>query len=101
MEGFRAVRPIAEGDVLESEIAANGRQRRPLRIVGRLGGGVQDVAQALDGEPCLVEILPQLGQPQHRLADPPREDVEGDQLADREAAVNHQLGTEVQDRRHH
>ena len=73
MQHLRPVGPVAEGDVLERDVAADRRQRGALRIVGRLGGGVQDVAQPRDREPRLVEILPELGQPQDRLADPPGE----------------------------
>ena len=90
---------VAEGDMLERDIAANRRQRGARRVEGRLGRGVEDVAQPRDREARLVEILPDLGQPQHRPADPAGQDVEGDQLADAEVAVDDELGAEIQDRR--
>ena len=68
-------------------------------VEDRLGRRVEDVAQPLDREPRLVEVLPDLGQPQHRLADPAGQHVEGDQLADGELALDHQLGAEIEDRR--
>ena len=48
--------------------------------------------------PHLLEVLPELRQPQHRLRDPAGQHVEGDQLADRQLAVDHQLGAEIEDR---
>ena len=44
-----------------------------------------------------MEILPDLRQPQHRRADPAGQHVEGDELADRQAAVDDQLGAEIED----
>ncbi len=72
------------------------RQRRARRVVGRLGRGVEDVAEARDREPRLLEVLPDLGQPQDRLGDPAGQHVEGDELADRQLAVDHQVGAEIE-----
>ena len=44
-----------------------------------------------------MEILPDLRQPQHRRAHPAGQHVERDELADREAAVDHELGAEIED----
>ena len=52
-----------------------------------------------DRQPRLVEILPDLRQPQHRRADAAGQHVEGDELADGELAVDHQLGAEIEHRR--
>ena len=85
--------------MLEGDLAADRRQRRARRAERRLGRGVEDVAQPRDRQPRLMEILPDLRQPQHRRADAAGQHVEGDQLADRQVAVDHQLGAEKQDRR--
>ena len=83
LQHFGAVGAIAERDVLEADLAAQRRQRRRGRAQRRLRRGVQDVAEPLDRNPRLLEVLPQLRQPQHRRADAPGEHVERDQLADR------------------
>ena len=43
-----------------------------------------------------MEVLPHLRETQHRRADPACQNVEGDEFADRQAAVDHQLGTKIQ-----
>jgi hypothetical protein len=42
-----------------------------------------------------MEVLPHLGKAQHRRADATGQDVEGDQLADRQAAVDDEPGAEI------
>ncbi len=44
-----------------------------------------------------MEILPNLREAKHRRAHPAGQDVERHELADREVAVDHQAGTEVED----
>ena len=83
--------------MVEADAAPDRGQPRASRHVGRLGRGVEDVAQPLDREARLMEILPHLRQTQHRRAHPAGQDVEGHQLADRQAAVDHQLGAEIED----
>ena len=97
LQRLRPVDAIAEGDVLETDLAPDRRQRGACRIEGRLGRGVEDVAQPLDRDPRLMEILPDLREPQHRRADPPGEHVERNQLADREFAIDDHLGAEIED----
>ena len=46
-----------------------------------------------------MEILPDLGEAQHRRADPAGQDVEGDEFADRQVAVDDELGAEIERRR--
>ena len=87
--------------MLEGDVALDRGQRGAARAVDRLGRRVEDVAQPLDRQPRLVEVLPDLGQPQHRRADAAGQHVEGDQLAHRELALDHQLGAEIEDARHH
>jgi hypothetical protein len=43
-----------------------------------------------------VKILPDLGEPQHRLGDPSRQHVERDQLTNRQVAFDHQMGAEIE-----
>ena len=71
-----------------------GSRARPADV-GRLGGGVEDVAQPRDRQARLVKVLPDLREAQHRRADPAGQHVEGDEFADRQAAVDHQLGAEI------
>ena len=85
--------------MLEGDVAADRRQRRAAGLEGRLGRRIEDIAEPRDRQPRLMEILPHLRQPQHRRADPAGQHVEGDQFADGEIAVDHQLGAEIQDRR--
>ena len=99
VQHLRAVDAIAEGDMLEGDVAADRRQRRARRVEGRLRRGIEDVAEPRDRQPRLMEILPDLRQPQHRRADAAGQHVEGDQLADRQVAVDHELGAEIEDRR--
>jgi hypothetical protein len=91
------VHAIAEADVLECHLARDRRQRGAARIVGRLGRGIEDVAQPLDRDAGLVEVLPDLSEPEHRRAHPSRQDAEGDELADGEAAVDHQHRADIED----
>ena len=97
MQHFRPVDAIAEGDVLEGDLALDRRQRGARRIECRLRRRVENVAQALDRDPRLMEILPDLRNPQHRRAHPPGENVERDELTHAEIAVNDHLGAEEQD----
>ncbi len=62
-EDFGAVDPVAEGDMLEGDVAAERRQRRASWRKLRLGRRVQDVAKPLDRKPGLMEILPDLREP--------------------------------------
>ena len=46
-----------------------------------------------------MEVLPHLRQAQHRRGDPPGQHVEGDELADRERALDDQPGAEIKGQR--
>ncbi len=67
--------------------------------IGRLRRRVENVAETRDRQPRLVKILPHLRQAQHRRADPARQHVEGDELADRQALLDDELGAEEERRR--
>ena len=97
VQHFPPVEAIAKRDVVETDIAADRRQARPRRRVSRLSRGIEDVAQPLHRQPRLVKVLPDLRKPQDRRADPAGQHVEGDELADRQAAVDHQSRAEIQD----
>jgi uncharacterized protein YbjT (DUF2867 family) len=58
----------------------------------------EDVAEAVDRDAHLLEILPQLREPQDRLGDAAGKHVERDQAADRQLAGDHCLGPEEQNR---
>ena len=61
---------------------------------------VEDVAEPLDRDPDLLELLPELRHADHRARDALREHVERDQPADRQVVRDHRLRAEIQDRRH-
>src|SRR6185295_13875013 len=83
--------------MVEFDVPADIRQPRTCRRIGGLGSGVENVAQPRDRQARLVKVLPKLRETQHRRTHPASEDVEGHELADRQAAFNHQLGTEIED----
>jgi hypothetical protein len=80
--------------MFEANMPANRRQIRSSRAHRWLRHGVEDIAEPRYRESGLVKILPNLGQPKHRRTHPARQDVEGDQLADREIAIDDELGAE-------
>ena len=98
VQHFPSVDAIAEGDVVETDIAADRRQPRPRRRV-KVGSAVvlRMSPSRCDRQPRLVKILPDLRQTQHRRADPAGQHVEGDEFADRQAAFDHEPGAEIQD----
>src|SRR5262245_201197 len=97
MQDFLSVDAIAERDLVEFDVAADRRQPRAPGRIGRLGRGVENVAQPQDRQACLVKVLPYLRETEHRRAHPASQDVEGHQLADRQAAVDDELGTEIEE----
>ncbi len=96
-----AVDPVAKGHMLQRHLAAQRRQGGLAGTVGRLRARVENVAEAFDRDARLVEVLPDLGEPQHRRADAPGEDVEGDELADGQIVVHDQPRTEKEHRSGH
>jgi hypothetical protein len=90
-------RPIAEADVAELYRPAR-RGPRQTRQRGGLGPRVEDVAHALDRDLHLLEVLPDLGEPENRLRRLGGDHVEGDQRTDAELAVDHRLGAEQEER---
>src|SRR3546814_19684648 len=90
---------LAKGDVVELHPAADRRQCHAA--AGQLGAGVEDVAEALDRDAHLLEILPQLRQTDDRRRHLPGQHVEGDQLAERQLAFDHQLGAKEKHRNRH
>jgi hypothetical protein len=83
-----AVGRVAEGKALYADFALALR-RAGGREGHRLGRTVHDVAQALDGDIRLLELLPKRGEAQHGLAHAAGEHLKGDQHADGEAIVLH------------
>jgi hypothetical protein len=99
VQNFWAVDAIAERDMLESNVTADRRKRRAARIVDRLGRSIEDVAESLDRQARLMKILPGLRQAQHRRTHAAGQQVEGDQLADGEIAVDDQLRPKIENPR--
>jgi hypothetical protein len=99
VQDFGAIDAVPEGHVIQRDIPLDRGQRGARGIVGRLGGGVEDVAEPCNRHAHLVEVLPHLRQAQHRLVHPHGEDIERDELAHGEAAVDHEMRAEEQDRR--
>ena len=67
-------------------------------MVLRLRSGIQDIAQPVDGDLHLLEILPDLRQPQDGLRHLARDHAEGHELAHRKLAIDHRLGAEQEQR---
>ena len=97
-QNVRGAGAISEADVAELDRSAGGRRRKPHQR-RRLGRRVEDVAQPLDRDLDLLEVLPDLREAQDRLHRLRSDHVEGDERADAEFAVDHRLGPEQQDRR--
>src|SRR5215831_8060091 len=97
MQDFRSVDAIAERDMVELDVAADRRQPRAAGRIGRLDRGVENVTQAQNRQPRLVKVLPYLRETQHRGAHPASKDVEGHELANRQAAVDDELSTEIEE----
>ena len=92
-----AVDPVTESDGVEDDVAADRRQVCLAAGAG-FGRGVEDVAEAVDRDPHLLEILPQLGQAQNGRGQLGGDHVEGHQLADGELVVDDEAGAEEQDK---
>ena len=88
---------IAKRQIRDLDRAARRRQMGARQALA-LGRAVEDVAQPLHRNLHLLEILPQLRQPQDRRRGLVHDHVEGDQAADRQVAVDHRLGAEEQHR---
>src|SRR5262249_60465756 len=65
-------------------------------IEGWFRRGIEDIAEPCHRQARLVEILPDLSETQHRRAYPSCQQVEGNKLAHREAAVDDKLGAKEQ-----
>src|SRR5262249_26975800 len=99
VQDFLSVDAIAERDMVELDVAADRRQPRAPRRIGRFGRGVENVAKPQDRQARLVKVLPNLRETHPRRAHPTSHDVKGHELADRQAAVDDQLGAEVEQAR--
>ena len=97
VQDLRPVDAVAEGDVVQGDLATDGRKRCAPRTETRFRHGVEDVAKPVDRETGLVEVLPHLRQAQHRHAHTSGQHVERHQLADGQTAVNDEFGTEIED----
>src|SRR5580693_7723933 len=100
VQHFRPIDAVAEGDMLERDVAADGGERGAARAVDRLGRGIEDIAKPLDRQARLMKILPDLGEAQHRCTDTTGQEVEGDQFAHGEVAVDDQPCPEIKNACH-
>ncbi len=91
-------RTVAEADAAKFDRAAR-RRRQQARRRREFGRRVEDIAQALDRDLHLLEVLPDLRQAQDRLDRLRSDHVEGDKRADGQLAVDHRLGAEQKQRR--
>jgi hypothetical protein len=97
LERFRRAGAVAEADMSEFDCAARRRRQKPRRRRG-FGACVEDVAEALDRNLHLLEILPDLREAQDRLDRLRGDHVEGDEGADGQFAVDDRLGSEQEQR---
>ena len=91
VQDFGTIEPVAEGDVFENHLAADRRQCGACVIEGRFGRRIENIAKPRHRQARLVEVLPDLRQPQHRRADAAGQDIEGDKLANGQIAVDDEL----------
>ena len=99
VQDFPPVYPIAERDMLERDVAADRRQPRPPGRISRLGRRIEDVAQPRHRQARLVKVLPDLREAQHGRVHPAGQNIESHQFADRQIAIDDQLGAEIKDPR--
>ena len=92
VQHLRPVDAITKHNMLERDVAANCGQCGACRIEPGLRRRVENVAEPLHREPSLVKILPDLGQPQHRLTYPSGQHVECDELTHCQVAGDDQYG---------
>ena len=97
-ENVGRVRTVSERDMANFDLAARGRQRDAGER-SRLGRCVENVAEAIDRDLHLLEVLPDLRKPQDRLHGLHGDHVEGHQRPHGQFAVDHCLGAEQQQRR--
>ena len=98
LQDLGCVRAIAQGDATQFDAALErGHGDHVLRR--RLGRGEEDVAEALDRDLDLLEILPELRQAQDGLDHLSGDHVEGDEFADCHLAVHHGLGADEEHQR--
>jgi len=95
MQHFRAIDPVAKTHVIECDLPADGRQRGAAGTEAWLRDGIENVAKPVDGQTCLMKVLPKLRKPQHWLAHPRSQHVERDKLTDTHFAADHLLGADV------
>src|SRR5262249_5372358 len=88
---------VTEGDMLEGDVAADRRESCPSGIEGWFRRGIEDIAEPRHRQAGLMRNLPDLGEPRPRAAHPSGQHIESNQLADREAAVDDELGAKKQD----
>lgn len=100
-QDFRTIELIPEADTLKPHRPTNGRQAHLSRVEGGLRRGVDQIAQPLDGDPYLLEVLPELHRAQDWRDHSGREHLESDELPDRELAAHDEIrpGPENRQRR--
>src|SRR5262249_50864438 len=73
---FRPMDAVAEGDMLERDVAADRGEGCPSGIEGWFRRGIEDIAEPRHRQAGLMKILPDLGEPQHRRAHPSGQHIE-------------------------
>ncbi len=87
---------VAKGHAVEPHLPANRRQHGIAIGGGWLHRCIHDVGQPPQRNPGAGQLLPQLRHALDRRDHATAQHVEGDQLANGKVAVQHQLGTEVE-----
>ena len=91
--------PVAETHLLELDGARDARQE--CLLAARFRSGIENIAQPAHGNAHLLEIVPQLRQPQDGRGHLSGQHVEGDQFAHRHSLVDHEGGAPPHDDRRH
>ena len=88
-----AIWPIAKAYVFKCDPPLQVGQCAAIGVKARLFWGIQDIAEPLERNTGLLEILPKLHQLQDRTCYAPGDHIEGHQLADRHITIDDQMSS--------
>ena len=87
--------------MLEVHLPLDGRQGHPVGVASLFRRRVEDVSQPANGDPDLLEVLPQAGKSEDRQSHPRGQHVEGNQLTDRQIPFDDETGADPERQRDH
>src|SRR6185437_9371693 len=90
-QNFRTVKLIPEADTLEANRTLNSRQAHLAGAQRRFGFGVEQVAESLDRDADLLEVLPKLYDAENRGDHTTREHLKRDELSDGQTTAHNEI----------